>query len=74
MTYYQPGNRLIIPLSQTCLAMNGQTIEKVAGGGSGNGALRRFFEMPGVNGNIGKNFSMIRIQGQRTLHLGSERR
>jgi len=54
MTYYQPGNRLIVPLSQSCLDMNGQAIEKVAGGGSGNGALRRFFEMPGTNGNVGK--------------------
>jgi len=54
MTYYQPGNRLIIPLSQTCLEMNGQAVDKVAGGGSGNGALRRFFEMPGTNGNVGK--------------------
>jgi alcohol dehydrogenase (cytochrome c) len=54
MTYYPPGNRLIIPLSQSCLEMNGQTIEKIAGGGSGNGALRRFFEMPGTNGNVGK--------------------
>jgi alcohol dehydrogenase (cytochrome c) len=54
MTYYPPGNRLIIPLSQSCLEMNGQAIEKIAGGGSGNGAQRRFFEMPGSNGNIGK--------------------
>jgi alcohol dehydrogenase (cytochrome c) len=54
MTYYEPGTRLIIPLSQSCLDMNGQAIEKVAGGGSGNGALRRFFEMPGTNGNVGK--------------------
>ncbi len=54
MTYYPPGNRLIVPLSQSCLEMNGQAIEKIAGGGSGNGALRRFFEMPGTNGNIGK--------------------
>ncbi len=54
MTYYAPGNRLIIPLSQSCLDMNGQAIDKVAGGGSGNGALRRFFEMPGTNGNVGK--------------------
>ena len=53
MTYYAPGNRLIIPLSQSCLEMNGQPIEKVVGGGS-NAALRRFFEMPGTNGNIGK--------------------
>ncbi len=54
MTFYPPGNRLIIPLSQSCLEMNGQAVEKIAGGGSGNGALRRFFEMPGTNGNIGK--------------------
>ena len=54
MTYYPPGNRLIIPLSQSCLQMNGQPIEKIEGGGSGGGALRRFFEMPGTNGNMGK--------------------
>ena len=53
MTYYPPGNRLIVPLSQSCLEMNAQPIDKVVGGGS-NGALRRFFEMPGSNGNIGK--------------------
>jgi alcohol dehydrogenase (cytochrome c) len=54
MSYYQPGNRIIAPLSQTCLEMNGQNIEKVEGGGSGGGAQRRFFEMPGSNGNVGK--------------------
>jgi alcohol dehydrogenase (cytochrome c) len=54
MSYHQPTNRLIIPMSQSCLDMNGQAIEKVAGGGSGNGALRRFFEMPGTEGHIGK--------------------
>ena len=54
MTYYPPGNRLIIPLSQSCLQMNAQAIEKIEGGGSGGGALRRFFEMPGSNGNMGK--------------------
>jgi alcohol dehydrogenase (cytochrome c) len=53
MTYYPPGNRLIIPLSQSCLEMNGQAIEMVPGAG-GNAALRRFFEMPGTNGNVGK--------------------
>ena len=54
MTYFKPANSLIIPLSQSCLEMQGQPIEKVVGGGSGNGALRRFFEMPGTNGNVGK--------------------
>jgi alcohol dehydrogenase (cytochrome c) len=54
MSYYQPGNRLIVPLSQSCLDLSAQTIEKVEGGGSGGGALRRFWEMPGSNGNVGK--------------------
>ena len=35
--------------------MNAQAIEKIARcGGSGNGAQRRFFEMPGANGHMGK--------------------
>jgi len=54
MSFYAPTNRLIIPLSQSCLDMSGQAIEKVPGGGSGNGAQRRFFEMPGTDGKIGK--------------------
>jgi alcohol dehydrogenase (cytochrome c) len=54
MSYYQPGNRLIVPLSQSCLDLSAQAIDKVAGGGSGGGALRRFWEMPGSNGNVGK--------------------
>ena len=54
MTYHQPTNRLIIPLSQSCLDINGQKIELKEGGGSGSGAARRFFEMPGTNGNVGK--------------------
>jgi len=29
-------------------------IEQKEGGGSGSGAARRFFEMPGTNGNVGK--------------------
>ena len=54
MTYNQPTNRLIIPLSQSCLDINGEKIELKEGGGSGSGAARRFFEMPGTNGNVGK--------------------
>jgi len=53
MSYHQPTNRLIVPLSQSCMEYNPQKIDQVAGGGGG-GAGRRFFEMPGVNGNIGK--------------------
>lgn len=54
MTYYPPSNRLIVPLSQSCLDLSAQAIDKVEGGGSGGGALRRFWEMPGTNGNVGK--------------------
>jgi alcohol dehydrogenase (cytochrome c) len=54
MSYHPGTNRLIIPLSQSCLSMNGQKIDLKDGGGSGGGAGRRFYEMPGTNGNIGK--------------------
>ncbi|HYV62919.1 MAG TPA: PQQ-binding-like beta-propeller repeat protein [Bryobacteraceae bacterium] len=53
MSYHRPTNSLILPLSQSCMEYNPQKIDQVAGGGGG-GAGRRFFEMPGVNGNIGK--------------------
>ena len=52
---YHAGTReLIIPLSQSCLEINGQKIEQKEGGGSGGGAARRFFEMPGTDGKIGR--------------------
>jgi alcohol dehydrogenase (cytochrome c) len=54
MSYHKPSRQLIIPLSQTCASMRSQAIEQVPGGGSGGGADRRFFEMPGSNGNLGK--------------------
>jgi alcohol dehydrogenase (cytochrome c) len=53
MTHHAPTSRLIIPLSQSCIEIRGQQVEFVAGGGS-SGADRRFFEMPGTDGNIGK--------------------
>src|SRR5262249_25789665 len=55
-TYFAPANELIIPLSQSCLDINGQKIEQKDGGGSiaGGGAGRRFYEMPGSDGNIGR--------------------
>src|SRR5665213_1407397 len=53
-SYHQPTNQLIIPLSQSCLEMNPQKVEQKAGGGSGGGAGRRFYEMPGSDGNVGK--------------------
>ena len=52
---YHPGtNQLIIPLSQSCLEIAAQPVEQKEGGGSGGGAGRRFYEMPGSKGNIGK--------------------
>jgi alcohol dehydrogenase (cytochrome c) len=54
MSFHAPSRQLIIPLSQTCAALRPQKIEQVAGGGSGGGADRRFYEMPGTNGNVGK--------------------
>ncbi len=51
---YHPGTaELIIPLSQTCMEMFGRKTDFEAGAG-GTSANRRFFEMPGSGGNIGK--------------------
>ncbi|MBI3402988.1 MAG: PQQ-binding-like beta-propeller repeat protein [Acidobacteria bacterium] len=53
MSYHQPTGMLIIPLSQSCMEMSGRVIEPANGSG-GTGADRRFFEMPGSDGNVGK--------------------
>ena len=53
-TSYVPQlGMLIIPMSQSCMEMNGRKIEFKEGSG-GTGADRRFFEMPGTDGNIGR--------------------
>jgi len=54
MSYHAPSRQLIIPLSQTCVSLRPQAVEQVEGGGSGGGADRRFYEMPGTDGNVGK--------------------
>jgi alcohol dehydrogenase (cytochrome c) len=54
MSYHEPSRQLVIPLSQSCVALRAQDVEQVAGGGSGGGADRRFYEMPGTDGNVGK--------------------
>ena len=54
MSFHEPSRQLIIPLSQTCVSLRAQDIEQVEGGGSGGGADRRFYEMPGTGGNVGK--------------------
>ena len=53
MSYHQPTGVLVIPLSQSCMQMNGRKLEFTNGSG-GTGADRRFFEMPGSDGNVGK--------------------
>jgi alcohol dehydrogenase (cytochrome c) len=53
MSYHQPSNLLIIPLSQSCLEISGRQVDFKEGSG-GTAADRRWFEMPGSNGNIGK--------------------
>jgi len=54
MSFHQPSRQLIIPLSQTCMSLQAQAIEQRPGGGSGGGASRRLFEMPGTDGKLGK--------------------
>jgi alcohol dehydrogenase (cytochrome c) len=53
MSYVPQTGVLIIPLSQSCMQMNGRKLEFTNGSG-GTGADRRFFEMPGTDGNVGK--------------------
>jgi PQQ-dependent dehydrogenase (methanol/ethanol family) len=53
MSYHPGTGQLIIPLSQSCMEMSGRKVDFKDGSG-GTAADRRFFEMPGTNGNIGK--------------------
>jgi PQQ-dependent dehydrogenase (methanol/ethanol family) len=53
MSYHADTGVLIIPLSQSCMEMFGRIVEFTDGSG-GTAGDRRFFEMPGSNGNIGK--------------------
>jgi alcohol dehydrogenase (cytochrome c) len=53
MSYHRSTGQLIIPLSQSCLEMKGRVVDFKEGSG-GTAADRRFFEMPGSNGNVGK--------------------
>ena len=53
-SFHRPSRTLIIPLSQSCIAIRAQAIEQKPGGGSAGGADRRFYEMPGSDGNIGR--------------------
>lgn len=53
-SFHRPSRQIVLPLSQSCIAIRAREIEQVAGGGSGGGADRRFYEMPGTDGNVGK--------------------
>ncbi len=53
MTYHPPTRQLIIPLSQSCMEIVPRKVEFAEGSG-GTAAGRRFFEMPGSDGNVGK--------------------
>jgi len=53
-TCYHPGaGLLIIPLAQSCMEIAGRKVEFTEGSG-GTAGDRKFFEMPGSNGNVGK--------------------
>ncbi|MEO5925397.1 MAG: PQQ-binding-like beta-propeller repeat protein [Bryobacteraceae bacterium] len=54
MSYHRPTNAIIAPLTQACQEWFIQEVPKVVGGGNGGGALRKFMELPGSNGNLGK--------------------
>jgi alcohol dehydrogenase (cytochrome c) len=53
MSYDPATERLIIPLSQSCMEMAGRKVEFVDGSGGEMGD-RLFYEMPGTDGNVGR--------------------
>jgi alcohol dehydrogenase (cytochrome c) len=53
MSYSPEVNALIVPLSQSCLEIQGRPLTLETGSG-GTAASRRFSAMPGTGGNLGK--------------------
>jgi alcohol dehydrogenase (cytochrome c) len=53
MSYHPGTNQLIIPLSRSCMEMMGRTVDFKEGSG-GSAGQRRYYEMPGIDGKIGK--------------------
>jgi glucose dehydrogenase len=53
MSYHPGSGVLVIPLSQSCMEISARKVALEAGSG-GTAADRRFFEMPGSDGNVGK--------------------
>ncbi len=52
-SYYQPDDLLIIPLSQSCVMIQGHDVEQKLGGG-GTAASQKFFFTPGTHQQLGK--------------------
>jgi len=52
-SYNQPNDMLIIPLSQSCVMIEGHDVDQKLGGG-GTAASQKFFFMPGTHQNMGK--------------------
>jgi alcohol dehydrogenase (cytochrome c) len=53
-TSYHPGaGLLVIPLAQSCMEISGRKVEFTDGSG-GTAGDRKFFEMPGTDGNVGR--------------------
>ncbi|HWM60909.1 MAG TPA: PQQ-binding-like beta-propeller repeat protein [Rhizomicrobium sp.] len=52
-SYNQPSDLLIIPLSQSCVMIQGHDVDMKLGGG-GTAASQKFFFMPGTHQNMGK--------------------
>lgn len=75
MSYHPPTKQLIIPLSQSCMEIVPRKVAFEEGSG-GTSAGRRFFEMPGSDGNVGKllaidvtNMKEMWTRDQRTPYL-----
>ncbi len=53
MSYHPGTDQLIIPLSRSCMEIMGRAVDFKEGSG-GVAGQRRYYEMPGANGKIGK--------------------
>jgi alcohol dehydrogenase (cytochrome c) len=70
-SYYQPDDILIIPLSQSCVMIQGHDVEQKLGGG-GTAASQKFFFMPGTRQNMGR-LSAYRTSDMKELWSWQQR-